>query len=526
MTLGSWTDNDVVIPVPGVSRRHAQVERADGRWLLIDERSTNFVFVGDQPVKRHLLDHRTVFTLGDHARLMYLEILDQPAIDEFVRAGAQRGSLDRASTSMAVHRELPKSVLELETLIEVGASINSSLDLGTVLKTLLEKALALTRAERGFVMLLDDSVLVTRVARNMETEVVDSARQAFSRTFARKVIDQGQTMTASDLDATSRFSSQSIIANNIHSIMCAPLKIHDEVIGCLYVDVQKSLQHFSESSASFFTALANQAAIAIHNARMAERLMAQERLNQEIEYAQRVQQLLMPKKLPALAGLEFSAKIALTNRVGGDYYDFIRMDDRRLAVVLADVSGHDVASAIVMAMGRTLVRSLLSWQTGADSPAAILGRIDAILAEDSEGQWFVAMFLGILDVGRRTLTYSNAGNPNPLLLRRGRAQLSSLEAGGVPLGLAATGQGYDEEIVQLDPGDLLVLYTDGLTEAQSPSRELFGLGRVERLVVDNRARPVEELAESIYRSALDFTDQGKLQDDFTLVAIRALTSQA
>ena len=709
-TLGSKPDNDLVAPMKGVSRHHAHILHRDGQYILEDLDSTNFVFVNNQQVDRHVLKDGQNFSLGDYAQILYLEKIDEPRIQKFV--GDNSRDAEPANTTRIIHKALPKTVKELETLIEVGAHINSSLDLKAVLETIIDKTLSLIRAERGFVMLLENDNLVPKIARNMERELVDDQRNTFSKSFAKKVIDKGELIISTNVAEDPRYMSQSIISHKILSIMCAPLKHQEEVIGCLYVDIRESTRYFSEKDASFFSALANQAAIAIANARLTENLkkqqifleqtnaqlqksleklietniklerqrtelgvlfdvsrslnmapdmdsilrsilsktrdmlgaergslmmyddklnglvvrlldgatmlpgppaviplgegvagtvakmgkgilvndgardrrfkhlfkrdsdirqiicvplisndnvvgvinlvnnkknkeftrddlalmtsianlaavsiekfrlyqekINQEKLNLEIEDAQKVQQLLLPRTLPTFPSFEFSAKYALANRVGGDYYDFIEIDENRLAVVIADVSGHDIASALVMAMGRNLIRNFFDLEA---SPAKILARTSRVLRQDTQSSRYITMFLAIVNNKDMSLTYSNAGHNYPLYLPAGASEFTSLSVGGFPLGLVDD-YDYLEETIPLKAGDLLVLYTDGLIEAQSPSGEMFELRRLERIIKEYQARPIEELATNIYEQALQFTQKEKLQDDFTFMALR------
>lgn len=509
--LGSKSDNDLVIPLPGVSRHHARVEQTACGHTLVDDGSTNFVFVGERQVQRFALTHGTMFRLGDHVRVLYLEHPDETAIRDLARPGSDPAG---------------GPVPELETLMEVVASINSSLDLDTVLATLIEKALWLMGAERGFVMLAEGDTLVPRIARNMQSELLDEQRQSFSRSFAREVIESGETSVSRDLDDLVASGAQSIVAHQIKSIMCAPLRIKDDVIGCLYVDIQRSTRGFSAAHIAFFSALANHAAIAIHNARMTEALklayeqrVIQERLNQELENARKVQELMLPKELPRIPGLSLAAKIAMANRVGGDYYDYIHLDEDRLAIVLADVAGHDIASALVLATCRNLLRTLLSLEGGTQPPGRLLATINVRLHRETGAEWFVALFLGLLDVRRRSLVCSNAGNPAPLLLSAARREIRSLDGGGIPLGMLEAAS-YTEDALEFGPGDLLLVHTDGLTEARSPDQRYFDADRVRELMIAHHARPLDELVGAIHDEVATFTGQSGLTDDVTLIALR------
>lgn len=717
--IGSRKDNELVIDQPGVRSFHAEIVRGDDGWYLTDCRSTNLVFIDGNSIQRIRLRDQTVFALGRHAQVLYLESLRDETIQAFARRSPERPQLTGTplltrSTSFPPSTQAPsgpgtstRTLQELESLIEVCASLNSSLDLDEVLSSVIEKALALTGADRGFIMLMENGTLVPRVARNMDRQRLETDTNAFSRSFASRAIEAGHALAAADVSSLPQYTSESIIEQQIRSIMCAPLKIKEDPIGCLYVDLKRPVQRISEANLSFFTALANQAAIAIHNARMAESLRAhrtslersnkklekrlgeleflfqlsrsinlghdlktvlkqclkktlkllsgdlaalqlidgkdpalstklivpasgfrpeplllhelkrlsvgvvnnkkpaltrlnwprndpqtaggvfaeetqvlsaplifddrclgainlvngrpsdpyeesdqnllcsvanlaalsiekfkayqqrllQEKLNEEIENARKIQELLLPRRKPQVEGFEFAAKITLTNRVGGDYYDFIEIDEGRLALVLADVAGHDIGAAIVMAMGRNLVRTLLRMSGDGtahgieSSPAALLSKMNPILLEDTEGQRFISMFLGIIDRRKRTLTYSNAGGPNPLILKKAELKSSDLTAGGVPLGLFQEFD-YEEETVLLEPDTRLLFFSDGLIEAQAPGSVFFGVERVKALFEKGEDVSPQRTVDTIYEAAVAFTGEGKLQDDLTLIAMK------
>ena len=712
-TLGSKKDNDLVTAFKGVSRHHAHILNCDGQYILEDQDSTNFVFVEGKQIEQYNLVHNTCFSLGDYSRILFLEQLEEEKIEAFVNKFTKKKSIQRPeNTTRIIHKSLPKTVQELEALIEVGAHITGVLDLDKVLTEVIDKTLNMMNAERGFIMLLENGVLVPKIARNMSTDLDEDERFSFSRSFAQKVIEAKKVLISTNVAEDPRYKSESIISQKILSIMGAPLKHRDDIMGCVYIDVKENLRYFSEQDAAFFTALVNQAAIAIHNARLAENLrknqifleqtnlqlqksleklietnlkldrkinemsvlfdvskslnmasdmesvlrliinksrqvlsaersslmmydskldglvvelvdgveqlkekrivlkvgegiagtvantrkgvivnegardhrfkyllerdgnvrqmmcvplvsneecigvinvinsskgvdfaeddlrlltslanlaattiekfnlykekLVQQKLNLELEDAQKVQQLLLPRSMPQSNRFDFSAKYALANRVGGDYYDFIEIDDHRMAIVIADVSGHDIASALVMAMGRNLIRTLFDVHK---SPAQILAKTSAILRQDTQSSRYITMFLGILDSNSMSLTYSNAGHNYPLYLQKGKTAFKSLSVGGFPLGLVDD-YNYLEETLPLAADDILILYTDGLIEAQSPSGEMFELQRLENMIKEYAKKPIEDLCNHIYDRALDFAQTETLEDDFTFVAIR------
>lgn len=721
ITLGARKDNDLCIPLKGISRRHARVEKSGDKYFVEDLNSTNFVFVNEEQVTRQELKDGDILSLGDYAYLLYLEELDMLKVEDWVRRQndpeSSKNPLDE--TTRIYHKDLPKTVRELEALIEVGAQLSQISDTDSVLSDTLEKVLQLMQADRGFIMLLDEhGELRPEIAKNIDVNDAEflNGEGQYSKTFTQKVIEQRETLVSTNVAEDPRFQSESIISQRILSIMCAPLLCADKLLGCLYVDARESVRYYSKEDTAFLTALANQAAIAIDNARLTNDLRAnqeflestnqqlqkslqnlleanrkldrkfgeitalyeaakslnqatdvgsvlqhileqsrevvgcertslmmyepklagyvtrlvkgtegparamvslktgegiagtavsqkrgvianqghrdprflikterdklvrnimclplisgagertygvinlvnskhedgfreedleivsslanlasvsidkfnglkamveREKHNQEIEDAHKVQSLLLPREMPKHPHFEFSAKYTLANRVGGDYYDFLPLEDGRIAVVIADVSGHDIASALVMAMGRNLIRTLFS-QT--QRPSELLARTSESLRKDTHSARYITMFLAILDPNTMTLTYANAGHNYPLFLTEQSETFQSLETTGFPLGLVDDFE-YEERVLPLSPGDLLILYTDGVIEAQAPNGEMFTLPRLEKSILNTRSGSCQAMADQVYRNVTDFIGTGRLEDDLTFVSMRVM----
>lgn len=721
LSLGSLPSNDVVVARKGISRRHAKITlESDGYWVE-DLNSTNFLYHNNQQVMRVRLQDGDVFSLGDYATLLFLEELDVARVKSWATdetAEEEPGAHLEETTTRIYHKSLPKTVRELEALIEVGAQLSRISNTDSVLADVLERVLRLMRADRGFIMLIDENgVLKPSISRNIEVdENGELSREGqYSTSFARKVIEQRRTLVSTNVAEDPRFQSESIISQRILSIMGAPLLCADKLLGCLYIDVKESIRPYSDEDASFLTALANQAAIAIENANLTANLKAnqenleatnaelqrsledlvasntkldrkieevmalyetskklneasdvsavmqkileqtrkvidcertslmmydrskdvyvtrlvkgfdgavdrdllllragegiagtavrtrqgvianqgwkdprfvrrqardesirsimsvplisgsgdriygilnltnahaeggfteedlelvtslatmasisidkfnglkamleREKHNQEIEDAHKVQAMLLPRSMPVSPHFEFSARYTLANRVGGDYYDFIEMPGGRTALVIADVSGHDIASALVMAMGRNLIRTQLERH---DSPSEVLARTSSVLRKDTHAARYITMFLAIIDPRDMTMVFSNAGHNYPLYLSESEQTFVNLEAGGFPLGLVDDFE-YMEGTVELRTGDLLTLYTDGLIEAQAPDGEMYALERLQRSVLENRHEPCEHIASQIYTQVTSFVGSTQLQDDLTFVNMR------
>jgi serine phosphatase RsbU (regulator of sigma subunit) len=290
----------------------------------------------------------------------------------------------------------------------------------------------------------------------------------------------------------------------------------DRIYGILNLTNAHSQEGFTEDDLKIVNSLATMASISIDKFNGLKAMLEREKHNQEIEDAHKVQSMLLPRSMPDSPYFEFSARYTLANRVGGDYYDFIPIEGGRTALVIADVSGHDIASALVMAMGRNLIRTMLERH---DSPSEVLARTSSVLRKDTHAARYITMFLAIMDPRDMSMVYSNAGHNYPLYLSETGKTFVNLEAGGFPLGLVDDFE-YMEGTLELHTGDLLTLYTDGLIEAQAPNGEMYAVERLQQSVLENRHQPCEYIASQIYSQVTSFAGSTQLQDDLTFVNMR------
>jgi serine phosphatase RsbU (regulator of sigma subunit)/CHASE2 domain-containing sensor protein len=254
----------------------------------------------------------------------------------------------------------------------------------------------------------------------------------------------------------------------------------------------------------------------------AERLEAGERkkLEDEISSAREIQESLLPASLPKYDGLELAARYQACLAIGGDYYDFLQLGPAKLLFVIADVQGHGVSSAMVMANLQGTLRNLMHGPH-ANAPAAIVAALNDALLEATRGERLVTLFLSILDVSTRELVYVNAGHVRPLLFRRGEGEVKELVEGGFLLGVFA-GSEYEQGTITLKSGDVLLAMTDGITEAMNAVNEEYSVGRVEDVVRANLGRSAEEIIENVYQSVAEFERGGHHEDDKVVVVMKVV----
>ena len=300
------------------------------------------------------------------------------------------------------------------------------------------------------------------------------------------------------------------------SEMVAPIISNEEVIGVFDLESDE-LDAYSEDDLEVLMLLASQVAIIIDKVMLHEQLIEKQRLETQLEVARQVQLELLPPRDPQLEGFDISAYNFPTEEVSGDYYDWVRVYDDQIGVVIADVAGKGVPAALLMAFLRASLRA--ASHIGY-APHISMSKVNYLLWESIERNQFVTAFYGILDATNRTLAYSNAGHNPPLLIDvDGKTRFE--ERGGVPLGMFRDSR-YYEYYATIEPGQMLVLYTDGVTEAMNPSGEEYGGQRLVAAALRGRHLSARELIELIHRDVIDWTDGRGAHDDVTFFIVKAL----
>jgi sigma-B regulation protein RsbU (phosphoserine phosphatase) len=415
---------------------------------------------------------------------------------------------------------LPSDRLAL--LCRLSETFNSSLDLDKVLNRVMDEVIAVTRAERGFVMLHETSGrLAFRVARGIDHSTIDEPHFQVSRSVVERVAREGEPILTSDAQIDDRFSMrQSVKVLGLRSILCVPLKVKEEVLGVVYVDNRLQAGIFTQDDLELLATIASSAAIAIENARLYQVAVEKGRMERELQMAREIQAGLLPRETPQVPGWEFAVRWQPAREVAGDYYDFFPLDDGRLGLVIADVSDKGMHSALFMALTRSTVRASVG---RAPSPADDIGHANQILCADSTGSMFVTLFYALLDPATGELTYVNAGHNPPLLCRQsdlaGPHQLAELTRTGVALGVMPDAS-FEQGTLQLDLGDFVLLYTDGVTEATDSLGQEFGEERLRKIALGQRRASAAQVVVTLEQALHDFVGSASPFDDITIVAVK------
>jgi sigma-B regulation protein RsbU (phosphoserine phosphatase) len=342
----------------------------------------------------------------------------------------------------------------------------------------------------------------------------------------------GEPVQSENLPADSRFENPGVYSQaGMRSVLAVPVVHSGAAIGALIVNTRMP-RRFDADEVRLMQLMANQAAIAIEQAHLRERALSEQRLRKELELARDIQTSFLPRRLPQRPGWEFGAHYAAAREVGGDFYDFIAIQDpaqrpagltgnyldgcNLLGVVVADVSDKGVPAALFMALCRTLVRAVT---IGGRSPVDAIRRANELILNDSRTDQFITVFYGALNPETGSLRFVNAGHNPPLLARRASDAIQSLYAPGTVLGLLESIRLTEAE-VQIEPSDVLLLYTDGVTDALNANREEFGMERLARLLAENRYLSAEALVHAIVAALQAFVGDAEPFDDMTIVALK------
>lgn len=408
----------------------------------------------------------------------------------------------------------------LASLCRIGQVINSSLVLDEVLNRVIDNLLTVTGAERGAIMLLDEhGNLVLRAARNLDRRTIAADDFLTSRRLVREVALHGVPRLINDASAEQAYQSYaSVVIHSLRSILCVPLKVREQIRGVLYVDNRLVGGAFTEEDLVLLSAFADQAAVAIENARLYAELAQRERLRRELEIARSIQMSLMPRQLPRVPGFTLAAACVPARDVGGDFYDALRLHDGRLVLFLGDVSGKGVPAALLMGIVRTLLRAEV--QRGTTLVQA-MRHCNRVLYDDfTNTNMFATLFLGLLDPVRCTLSYLNCGHCEPLLWRRATGTVETLVGDALPLGILEEFVG-DAREVALFPGDVLLIYSDGFTEAKSAAGQYFSLARLQQALCASAHLPAERILDEIGLAVDRFVQNEAQSDDQTIVILQA-----
>ena len=524
VTLGRSAQNQLAYPDDvGLSRQHLAIIHKDDQWFVEDLGSKNGTLLNGEPLKMQMPFHP-----GDRIAAGHLTI-EFAGAEPFIPANTvifvenEDTSPTTATTVEAnltavlgpPEEDLNKTHVmtgnpQTWALIRAGRELAGHRPLSELFEVIMDLSMEAVMAGRGVLMTVEGTELRVRAARGAGFQISTTVRDRVLRDKKSILVRDAQ------LDQHLR-QHMSIVEQKVRSILAVPLQTNDRVIGLIYLDSPNHIREFSREDLNLLTVMANVAAIRIEHARLNEIEEAERAMNKEMQQAAQIQQGLLPSKAPHIDGLDIAAKTVPARHVGGDYYDFIPFPDGQIGMMVGDVAGKGMPASLLMSSLQARVHVLFE---DSSHLAEKLGRLNKATTANCPDNRFITLFMGILNPQTGELVYASAGH-NPPLLVRAKGGYETLTAGGVVLGILSAAT-YEDSHITLEKGDVLVMFSDGVTEAPNANDEEYGDARLADLVAGMSKRSAREIVDAVHASVGTYTEGAPPADDITVMVARRL----
>ncbi|HWZ98081.1 MAG TPA: SpoIIE family protein phosphatase [Candidatus Dormibacteraeota bacterium] len=520
---GAETGNHLQLNDRRISRNCAAIVSEANKFYIEDRGQRRGLYVNGEKTESRELQHGDVITFGleDSYEIIYRssETSGDESIPMFLTRIEHMTSADQSSGGLN----------KLNLLLEATTLLHSQLPLDSVLGKMLDHAISVTNADRGLLLESDHvGKLSVRLARKNGGMRLPPESLSPSQTAIQMALKQQSAVITEDLAQAEMNlqEAQSIVAQGLRAVVVIPLysvarassdeSLMDisrgQFLGVVYLDSRRPAA-FSKLDRQILDALAADAAGTLDNARLVERERERQRLEAEINIARDIQQALLPRALRKYPYLDVKGCNFPCLSVGGDYFDVFPMGDGRTAFLIADVSGKGLGAALLT----TMLQGALSGLTLGYDPARVFNHINRFLCDHAEVGRYATIFFGVMD-GNGHLEFINAGHPSPYLIRNGKAETPFTE-GSYPVGLVPEAE-YTAACLKLEPGDTLVLFSDGVTEAMDPEDEMFGMQRLAEVLDDKNDVPLDHLQKCILEAVENFVRGARQADDLTMLLVR------
>lgn len=413
------------------------------------------------------------------------------------------------------NRKLKRAVEELSLLNEIASTISSTMEVEEITKLILSKCIKKIEVEQGTVTLLKESTTDPfKTFVRVEDSMVSGVPYRFGISLAGWMLKNQKPLLTNDLANDPRFKGVETEETKIRSMLSVPLRVKNRMIGLISL-FNKKTDAFTPDDQRLLSIIAMQSAQVIENARLYEEEKKLQQMEEDLKTARNIQFSLLPKENPSLPDIDIVGLTHPAREVGGDYYDFINIDEDRLGIVIADVSGKGMSAALLMA---NLQATLRGQALTNSAPSECVAKSNSLLCRNMEKGKFVTLFYGVLNTKEKILTYTNAGHCYPLILNH-KGGLKRLEKGGLILGMLDN-YPYQEEKINLEPGELILLFTDGITEAFNKEDEQFEEERLIKVVQENFHLDAKEISQQILNNVISFQQDVPQSDDLTLVIMK------
>jgi serine phosphatase RsbU (regulator of sigma subunit) len=517
--FGRHSDNNLVLRDNRISRVHGRILEQDGAHIIEDMQSRAGTYLNGNritsPVKLHHGDSVT-FGVADGYQLIYLRE------DHDITRLADR------MTTTAGRTQAPGNLGKLSALVEVARALQDALSLREVLESIVDAALAVTRSERGFLLLKHGGELRLEVARDSQGLPLAESDLKVPTRLIQRALNNRRELLSMHFDpnmADAEQPDQSVMRLDLRSVVCVPLvrirsnaasnetmvSSGQDTAGLLYLDSRIDLADLSSGNREILQALAIEASTILENARLLEQDRARHRLEDELRIARHLQQDLLPASLPKDGWLRAAASTVPSQLVGGDYYDAIALPGGWWNLVVADVSGKGVGSALLAGL---LQGAFLLAPTSATEIVAMFERLNRYLYERTEGEKYATIFHASIHESGRML-WSNAAHCPPIVLHAGGAH-ESLKATSMAVGMLDFAR-YEVRETQLLPGDRLIVYSDGFSEAQNAGGQYFDDAHIRLVLNEGQGLGAQDLHGLLNAAVQRFTGGVPQRDDMTLL---------
>jgi serine phosphatase RsbU (regulator of sigma subunit) len=524
LVIGRSSSAGLTLVDRALSRQHSRIFRADGKTLIEDLGSRNGTLVNGVAVSAPV-----VIKPGDVIRLSGsvltvhaagAEAAVEPVSDSgshtiFRRASELLASSPEAATS-ADAVAVSKYAARLKIMHEVHLALGRPMELTDLLELILDRAFDHLRPERAAIFLKTPQgelvCAASRSGRGTRTEI------RASKHLAAEVIEKGLAALVLDAQTDERFAeAKSILSFGVRSLIAAPLFTPDGALGMITLDSNLAVRQFQEEDLELLVGLAAVAALRIRNVALTEEAVQRKRMEEELALARRIQVALLPSKIPDVPGYDIQGANVPSRGVSGDYYEVIeRLDGKEVVLLIADVSGKGVAASLLTASLEALAATPIE---EGQPPDEIFTRLSRQLFRRTPPEKYATAFVAMLDVASGTIQYANAGHNPPIVVRAATGTTERLGPTGPPIGLFPA-SAYKCGQAALGPGDLLILYTDGIVEAVNPDDEEYSIERLEQVCVKEGILPLPDMVRAMEADLAAFVSTVPYPDDRTLLIAR------
>lgn len=507
VTLGRASDCSIPIRDRFLSRHHAEVVYSAGQWVVRDCGSVNGTLLNGSR-----LSAPTPLKPGDRICLG-----DSEVVFESEDAPSQLIAIDSSSQAKNLAIPIREAIGDRErtnVLASLAVQFIEDRPMSELFEFILDRVMETMQPSRTALALLSSDGKSFPAVRVRRRDAQESTDLVISRTLLAEVIQERNVVSYVDTAMDEKLAhAQSIVLQDIRSAVCAPLMVGDAVLGVLYLDFRAARGAVTHEDVRLIAQIARFAAVKLETTRLREESIAKAMMDEELRTAYRIQSRLLPEALPSISGYTFAASNKPCKTVSGDYYDVVVRPDGRIYFIIADVSGKGITAALIMS---ALATAFNIFSRTNPSPADLMREMNMMLAPKTSPSKFATVVAGVLDPETGAVEYTNAGHVPPLVVSRsGVAQLTTTD---LVIGLFPGAQ-YRTQTLQLDPGDSLVLFTDGVTEAENDKEEQLGLSPVAKLLGDLHRADAPRLLTSIEERVHQHLGTVPANDDVTMLAV-------